>query len=239
MKNLSAALGVFLKIIAMPLVFINTFGWIIAGIWLLFDGNWRITLLGILYIAVAASIWGLILLPSTGLGLLAIKMIKTSRLGYVFFVIVWVYDAVVILFSCSLVFSVILNLNKGSIIPAVFYAFMVALGPWSYMASKETNLDGYNATYMTVLLTYIGLIGTVILLLFGRTLSASFEPLRIALLVMILVQSTFGYHTVHSLVLEDDSGEDTTETPITKRLEEINGSTMIVEDELQTWDDIK
>jgi len=165
---------------------------IIGGLWLLFQGKWSIVIIGIIYSVFGASLLFYFMLPGYGLSSLSFKLMekKHNIIAFPLSFLAWFYNVLLITISSVLIYSLLLNMtNRGALFPTILWAFTLSTAPWAYMASRENNTDGYNATYMTVLIQNIGLGITSLMLLFKMSLPISLIPFYISMLVLLVTQS--------------------------------------------------
>ena len=138
MKNFLAQLAV---LVSFPILFINSFGGIIAFVWLIFESEWTLIIQGIVAFFVSSLGLALALLPAFGVALIGMffyKM-KIKILAYPIFYISALLNIAVISIWTLVVFSYVLDNSspETSKIPITLWAYGVAVGPIQYMASKE------------------------------------------------------------------------------------------------------
>jgi hypothetical protein len=130
----------------LPLVALNSLGWLVGGIWLAVLGKWSVIGWGTLGIFGGSFAIGLFLLPGfllVGLGmmvlepggairkLIAAPILASSLLWTFFLMSAW----------GVLMFYFLSGLRdyEGASLPGILWAYTVATAPWTYMASKENN----------------------------------------------------------------------------------------------------
>ena len=138
MKNFLAQLAV---LVSFPILLINSFGGIIAFVWLIFESEWTLIIQGIVAFFVSSLGLALALLPAFGVALIGMffyKM-KIKILAYPIFYISTLLSIAVISIWTFFVFSYALDNSspETSLIPITLWAYGVAVGPIQYMASKE------------------------------------------------------------------------------------------------------
>jgi len=138
MKIFLAQLAV---LVSFPILLINSFGGIIAFVWLIFESEWTLIIQGIVAFFVSSLGLALALLPAFGVALIGMffyKM-KIKILAYPIFYISTLLNIAVISIWTLFVFSYALDNSSSetSLIPITLWAYGVAVGPIQYMASKE------------------------------------------------------------------------------------------------------
>ena len=137
-KKLLAQLAV---LVSFPILLINSFGGIIAFVWLIFESEWTLIIQGIVAFFVSSFIIAIAFLPAFGvafIGMFFYKM-KIKILAYPIFYISTLLSIAVISIWTFFVFSYALDNSspETSLIPITLWAYGVAVGPIQYMASKE------------------------------------------------------------------------------------------------------
>ena len=138
MKNFLGQLAV---LVSFPILLINSFGGIIAFVWLIFESEWTLIIQGVLAFFVSSLILAIAFLPAVGvslIGMLFYKM-KIKILAFPIFYIATLLNIAVISIWTLVVFSYALDNSSSetSLIPITLWAYGVAVGPIQYMASKE------------------------------------------------------------------------------------------------------
>ena len=138
MKNFLAQLA---ALLSLPILLINSFGGIIAFVWLIFESEWTLIIQGIVAFFVSSFIIAIAFLPAFGVALIGMffyKM-KIKILAYPIFYISTLLNIAVISIWTLVVFSYALDNSSSetSLIPITLWAYGVAVGPIQYMASKE------------------------------------------------------------------------------------------------------
>ena len=147
-----------LAVAAVPIWFFNSFAGIIGFFWLLFGGNWHLSLAGLLAFFISSIVFGIAFLPQIGLTMLGIfffdKNIKF--LAWPIMYLATVCTMVVISYWVYYIYIYGLSAARGpiSIIPVALWCYAVAVGPIQYMASKEP--PGSIGTNLITIFTTIG-----------------------------------------------------------------------------------
>ena len=138
MKKLLAQLAV---LVSFPILLINSFGGIIAFVWLMFESEWTLIIQGVLAFFVSSLGLAIAFLPAVGVALIGMFFykIKIKILAYPIFYISALLNIAVISIWTLFVFSYALDNSSSetSLIPITLWAYGVAVGPIQYMASKE------------------------------------------------------------------------------------------------------
>ena len=138
MKNFLAQLAV---LVSFPILLINSFGGIVAFVWLIFESEWTLIIQGLIAFVVSSLILAIAFLPAVGVSLIGMffyKM-KIKILAFPIFWIAALLNIAVISIWTLIVFSYALDNSspETSLIPITLWAYGVAVGPIQYMASKE------------------------------------------------------------------------------------------------------
>ena len=158
MKNFLAQLA---ALLSLPILFINSFGGIIAFVWLIFESEWTLIIQGIVAFFVSSFIVAIAFLPAFGvafIGMFFYKM-KIKILAYpIFYISTLLNIAVVSIWTFSIFNYALVNSSpETSLIPITLWAYGVSVGPIQYMASKEGDMaakDGGNNVGAILLTTF-------------------------------------------------------------------------------------
>ena len=140
-KKMKIFLAELAVLVSFPILLINSFGGIIAFVWLIFESEWTLIIQGIVAFFVSSFIIAIAFLPAFGVALIGMffyKM-KIKILAYPIFYISTLINIAVISIWTLVVFSYALDHSspETSKIPITLWAYGVAVGPIQYMASKE------------------------------------------------------------------------------------------------------
>ena len=133
-------LNLFVLLVSTPLLLLNTFGGIIAFIWLMFAGEWTLIGYGILGIFLSAIALSIPFLLSGLIAFAGIKIYQKAKIfGYPFFLLAVLVNILTIVFWVGYVYQFAINNshNSTSIFAVMLWAYGVSVGPIQYMASKE------------------------------------------------------------------------------------------------------
>ena len=166
MKNFLAQLAV---LVSFPILLINSFGGIIAFVWLMFESEWTLIIQGIIAFFVSSLGLAIAFLPAVGVSLIGMffyKM-KIKILAFPIFWIAALLNIAVISIWTLIVFSFALDSSspETSKIPITLWAYGVAVGPIQYMASKEgsenvgaqllTTFSGLGSLWMVFAISFL------------------------------------------------------------------------------------
>lgn len=170
--------------LSVPIMFLNMFGGIVAGIWLMFLGKWPTLGLAILAGFISTFTISIAMYPSMLLAIPGFAMIKrgTGILGHFLLFCASLYTFGVLWFWSVFIFGLFISQigTKGvGMFPILLLAYSVATAPVGYMASKEKDSP---ATTIATFSTMLGCMLFMLLLIFGFQFS-------IANLVFIVVMA--------------------------------------------------
>ena len=181
---------ILVNVVSTPLLLLNSFGGIVAFVWLAFAGEWTLIgygILGIFFSAIALSI------PFLLSGVIAIAGLKIYQkikiFGYPFFLLAVLVNILTIIFWVGIVYQFAINNsnNSTSIFAVMLWAYGVSVGPIQYMASKER---GENTA--SLLLTFFTSLGCAWITLshglFGINITASYVGFFVLMFVCTLIQ---------------------------------------------------
>jgi hypothetical protein len=141
---------ILLKIFQLPIMVLNFFGFIIAGIWLLIIGQWSSVVAGFLTAMFAPFILGLALLPGMIIGGPGIYFAnRRMTIGVYFFgLLSSVYTYAVITVWCGgVTFYFLRDAPTNAFWPLLIWSYGVATSPWTYMAQREQSITAFLAAF--------------------------------------------------------------------------------------------
>ena len=157
-------------LLSLPVLFINSFGGIIAFVWLIFDSEWTLIIQGIVAFFVSSFIIAIAFLPAFGVALIGMffyKM-KIKILAYpIFYISALLNIAVISVWTLFVFNAAFMNSSpETSLIPITLWAYGVAVGPIQYMASKEgsenvgaqllTTFSALGSLWMVFAISFLG-----------------------------------------------------------------------------------
>jgi hypothetical protein len=159
-----------LSAISIPIIFLNFFGGIISGIWLLFLGQWKLVLGAVfftIFVPYAYSIVLLIQMPLASLIVFA-KNKNKKKLGLTAGFISLLIGHVIILIYVFFVLAKVISIYESknlNVIALLLFGYGVATSPFGYMASKEG--PGAIGSFLSVFVSQISYIILAIAYLFN------------------------------------------------------------------------
>lgn len=165
------ALSAFLTLIIIPIAILNGFGGIVSGIWLAVLGEWGSIGYGLLALVCSGFVIGIALIPSllfAGPGFLLAEKGK-MLFAYPLFLLSSLYVSAVVAVWCSgVLYYFTERATHESVIPTLIWSYGVAVGPFVWMAQKDSQGDGWNGSIATTVFAQIGYIVMVLMALFSR-----------------------------------------------------------------------
>jgi hypothetical protein len=193
-KKIDDIMAMFFIIISLVLVPLNWLGTIVSGIWLAILGYWGVIGFGVItwigatfLLSFPIVLAGLISAPGI---LLLDKKKYILASPFLAFGLLSTYG--IIILWCAISFHIVLNYETGkNLFPLLIWAYGIATGPWSYMASKERD-NAYST--LLAIFTQIGFLGSIISYgLFNLSFYNSILTLVIVLAFGMVFQLTIIY----------------------------------------------
>ncbi len=155
-----------IQVLAIPILIVNMFGGLIAGIWLAFLGQWRLILLGVLLLFTSHFYLSILMLPGLIIAPISARLYeKKNPLAYLFIFFSQFYTNLLIIGWCLLSLSVCMHSYDGSsklgLVPYVLWSWGMALGPWQFFYSKEQNNEFTGLTMFCATIFYLLLIVSI------------------------------------------------------------------------------
>jgi hypothetical protein len=145
--------------LTLPLVILNSLGIFAALVWLALLGRWSALGLGVVISFLGFIVLSLAILPGLVLAAPAAFFVARGRHHAAFFfgALSLLYTFGVIAVWTFVVFWMVANRTTGAadVIPMMIWAYAVAIGPLSFMASREPDNPG---TGLTMLAAQLGLV---------------------------------------------------------------------------------
>jgi hypothetical protein len=164
-EGIVTVLGGLMSALSIPLFFLNMFGGIVAGIWLLVLHHWSDFGLGIAILVAGTWLLGLVTLPSFPVqawgGALLLKGKAIPGLFLLLLGSLWTYFVVYL--WCGAIFVGMAGDANGHPWPLALWGYANAVGPWSAMASKDRDSA---ATAIAVFAAQLGVVAMMIAFLF-------------------------------------------------------------------------
>ena len=182
-----------------PGMLLNTLGGFAAFIWLVFLGEWGVICYGAASLLVTTSILSFCLLPVMFFGgISTILMNKNKALGIVAGLPAVFYTPTLMTFWAISSFFLVLNsIKTDALFPGLLWAYGIAIGPWTFFASKEKDNVW---TLLTILAYQLTCIILMLSLLFFKL---SFWD------AFCIVATIMGSVTIFKLIFSQSFGVDT------------------------------
>ena len=173
-------------ILGVPLMFINTFGGIVALVWLIVIGDyWYLIGAGIFSLFFSAFGLAILMLPSTGLQMAGFGLIKKNQ-KFLGFICMYIGNLLLLAVFAAWILYVyyfgLINVQKeADLFPVMLWCYGVATGPIQWMASKEGS-----ESISTQIMTFFISVGC-----FGMTVMISLFYVNIYLSMIFFILCVF------------------------------------------------
>jgi len=190
------ALSALITILSIPLLILNMFSGIVAGIWLAILGQWSIIGIGVLIFINSTWVLGFVIMPAMLLAAPATMFAeKRNTFGLVCFVALSsIYIlSVITLWCCGILFLFVRDATASSLIPRLLWSYGLATGPWAYMASRDAQESDsqVSASMIATFLAQLGYVTIMILVIFTPiTLLGAIKVLAGFMIVSLILQMT-------------------------------------------------
>lgn len=182
-----------IQAITIPAVILNTAGGIVAIIWLIVLGKWSALFYGLALTVGSTFFIGIAMMPNLILAAPALwaagKGKSTLAIALGLIPVSYTY----ILMTAWAMFSFLTFMKKAddaSYIPLLLLSYMVASGPWSYMASKEDNPA---SAISSIFCSLSCMLVMVALYFFNPSLLETIELFSAPLVAALFVNTYFSY----------------------------------------------
>ena len=146
----------FIKLVAPVIMFLNTPGPVIAGIWLLFLGEWKLVLISFLATALLApKLIGLALVPQVAIAGPALYFAKRhNRIRTYFFLFLSHLYAAALMVGWSVMVLDYFTPATGAVraansaAPYLLWAYGVATAPWTYLTLHDASENASPAQFL-------------------------------------------------------------------------------------------
>jgi hypothetical protein len=148
-------------LLSLPILFINSFGGIIAFVWLIFESEWTLIIQGIVAFFVSSFIIAIAFLPAFGVALIGMffyKM-KIKILAYpIFYISTLLNIAVISIWTFSIFNYALVNSSpETSLIPITLWAYGVSVGPINNVgATLLTTFSTLGSLWMVFAINFLG-----------------------------------------------------------------------------------
>ena len=176
-------------LIQIPLMVLNLLGAVVAFIWLVCLGQWRIIAIGIGSFFGATTLIGIALAP--GLLLLPLAMATENRSRVWIFMLIGLSQAyttaVIIGWCASVLYYARILATIAHALPVWLWSYEIVTGPWAYMSSREQHSNSRSNSVFHVLFLSIAYVIAALSAWLGR---ASFQTCVVILTAIMLISWT-------------------------------------------------
>lgn len=201
MKGLLALLNM----LGMFFMILNMFGGIIAGVWLAVLGEWWALGLGLLVVIISSFVLSLAVLPSIALAAGAVLAGKRSKFAFLLLGLLSNLYVVAIMttWCVGALFAFMSRATEQSWIPLLIWSYGAATGPWSYMASKESESGGGDSSVMAAFFAQVAYLAMVLVGIFvGGSVVTLAKVFAGVMLIGVAMQLIFAYLATDELQME-------------------------------------
>ena len=151
--------------VCIPLMLLNMFGGIVAGVWLAILGKWGIIGWGVASFFISSSLIGFAMAPGLLFAIPAIAFHeKGIKVGfYLFSFLGALYMVVILTVWCMGVLDFFIDkADAGSLYATLLWSYGVATGPLSYLTNRETQSGGGTGATVATCFAQVGYVVTVV-----------------------------------------------------------------------------
>ena len=184
-----------LEILRLLFTLLNMFGVLTGAIWLAIIGKWSVLGVGLASMFFSAPVIGFALMPGALLMMASAPFLGTRLwfLGFPFLLADSIYSSAIIGAWCfGVVVFFVQEAGADAMLPALLWAYGVAISPLSYMTQKSAGVDG--PEFGSVLITFAAQLAIVfmamVVLAKGLELHALVYPCALTMIVAALTQAT-------------------------------------------------
>lgn len=171
------------------LMVLNMLGGIVAGIWLAIIGKWGSLGLGFGLMIFGSFAIGIALLPGLIVAVPAAALAEKGRVASAFALgsLNIIYTYIVLAAWCILIMIIFGKRADGnSLIPFLLWAYAVATGPLSYMASKEQENEFTAVTCFALQIAFV--ISMIVILIINPTMLSIFIVFGVVMGISLTLQ---------------------------------------------------
>ena len=174
------------------LVIINVFGGIVAGVWLVVKGEWKLVVFGCLFSVFMPKAWILVsFLPSTG----AVKFFfgnndaPSRRTAFIGAFVLTLWNGLVIATWSAFIFVFFAaRIRPGTAAPLLLWAYSTTMAPLAYMLSKEPEDSASTGSQLAMLVAT----ATYAALLVSHLAEISLASSLIVVAVIVILEAALG-----------------------------------------------
>lgn len=153
-------------LLSLPIMVLNLLGALVGGIWLAVSGEWSLVVFGLTAILFGHFVVSILLAPSM---ILVVPLSWAASRGHVALMaimaipsVLWTY-LVLAGWCLGCFFFCLQNGDEGTLVPRLLWAYAIATGPWTYLASQESRADPNTPALTTAFFAQVGCIAMMII----------------------------------------------------------------------------
>ena len=158
----------FMFLLVFPISVMNFLGGTIALVWLLFLGEWRLVLLGFMYLIIGPFAVGFAMLPGLVFAAPAHSFLESGKkiLAGLFILMSTFYTVSILSIWCI---WILIEFSKYAgdnlVIPSLLWSYGVAMGTLQYLATKD-EASGNQGTHTSVFFAQVAYVLTLLMIVF-------------------------------------------------------------------------
>jgi hypothetical protein len=196
-----------LQMLVLPFIILNIFGVAGGAIWLVILGKWSVLWIGLLSIFLSAPVIAIAQMPGTLISMGAAPFLggRLWFLGFPFVLAGSLYDYAIVGAWCLIVVtSFVGRAGAGATLPALLWAYGVAISPLSYMTQRSKGPGG--PEFVDVLVTFAAQVAIVVMgimvLAYGLEIRTLVYACAVAMVVAVLVQAMVSFFALRESALK-------------------------------------
>ena len=173
--------------LGIPLAILNMLGGVVSGIWLAILGEWGSIGYGILAMVVSGFVLGIALMPSL---LFAAPAAYFAEKGIMFLFYIFAFGssiyvvALMTIWCGAVLYFFAMRGTSDTWIPILIWSYGVALGPWQWMAQKDAQGRGSEASMASTFFAQVGYVVMIFMAIFMRVTIA--DLLSVFIVIMLI-----------------------------------------------------
>lgn len=163
------------SLLFVPLILINSLAGIVAGVWLVGHGEWRIVLVGLTYYVFGHRIIGMLLMPGMLLVAASLHYYRKPLIVFPFFILsrAWTYALITGSYVyCSHVF--LRGVTELTVLPYLTWSYAVVSTQWAILAHYDLQA-GNDSGLLVNLLSEISYLVFVVVATLGSEAPMAYE----------------------------------------------------------------
>lgn len=194
------------------LLILNALGGIVSGIWLTLIGQCWALGVGLVCLFVSHFLVGILLMPSLLFDVPAATLFERGKQGVatVLAGVSNLYTAgLIAVWGIGVLYFFASRATADSVIPLLIWSYGVAIGPWSFLASKDLQAGGNECSAMATFFLQVGYVVAIVLVLVSRSLAPGAFVLAAAMGINWLLHMTLMCAQLRAeSLMRDNVGED-------------------------------